>query len=403
MLEFIDAVWFTLAGDWEKWRKHTAPFLRDSKQILRVRSLISTIFSDAVATSALDVQNHLSFVGISFLAVDIEAALGLPVLSDDELSFFRLAAEPFAALYRPTVYGEMTSRAITGFPVDASGVLTISDIIERMASTPGRIDPLDLCAVLHLFLGWHGETTTAVESMLGHQIKLSVCPQLHVVLGNLRRSSFNIDALVKLTATLVDFCRASTDISTLQAAAESVARFLYPNPTSYAPLRWNETFEFFTDSSIHWAVGFPNAWTVRQKSEAASMIAACFIAKYGRLKTTKDGHHRFSVKAEVGRSAIIIARGIGRAIGLVIRYEGVFAGLKLALPLVRALHPRLRPRYLISSSLDPQLTASGLDRHRIFAQLTESADHVSRGIRDVLGPGGFDKFSEDSWLRLFGF
>ena len=250
----------------------------------------------------------------------------------------------------------------------------------------------------HTMLRWDARRTptTAAEALLINIVEMDLCGRdfARTIARVLLVSDDHVRS--KLGVSLFLMCRRST--KSIERAHLEFARSLRLPRAEFFRTRFLEEWDvpgIFVDSMF-------NEWLGDlELSVSLTEAATVFVARNNALIKAKI-HDRLlpaPCSTSSGTSEVVM-RGLGRIMGLAIRKGEPLSDLRLSLSVIAALHKDCW-NLLSIESVSRELGIEAQDTRWIVISFFEPIFHISRGIRDVVGPAGPQVLSCEAWMALF--
>lgn len=364
------------ADDMHEWRMFVAPFLLESTEIAQARQLFVFIlhaaqnrpFTHGSLVPLLQAGLHFYF--------DIAALLGHHFLAPDSVEAASRIVQSSVPRYRPLGCWEAGAGVgWEGVPTDAHRVVSLSSAIDRLGDLSANVSDADVSAISQLLIGWRGDAVSSTKTLLSYQVRASLCWSLTEVAAKLVAS--NAD---QLAISLLDLCRPVLSVSKLvevhDVLTTRLARASPPGGSAAALLG---------TSDLASSLGRPGApvGPIAGRIER-TLLGDIPASKVEWILTPRGRLVRFAANAAEK------ARAFGRALGRRILHGAGLQTLHLHPDLARWLHPRIRMSICDLAHV----------RATIAPTTLEELLYISWGLGEVLGPGGFEIYSNHNWMLL---
>ena len=251
--------------------------------------------------------------------------------------------------------------------------------------------------LVNLVNTWDHHSATLADTAKAEYLRYRVCPNLEPLLFLHGGKTYSL-RLVKLAVQMIDLCRASVRPAALRAVRASVAAKMHGSV--FGLVNGFASLNSLADLPKAVGRGFgPGVSDAQASVDAEITLRTVTEAQSWRVVIPTTGTYRFKLAEEMGQNCEFFYRGLGRAIGLAIRYNVSVAPLGIDPRLVLALHPRSRAQTPVRE-LRTLAVAVDLWEHQTKS-LGNALEIVSNGINDGLGPGGFAMIGHAEWTQLF--
>jgi hypothetical protein len=267
--------------------------------------------------------------------------------------------------------------------------LALTGALDRLAIFTRPIDKDDLTWIYRFLSGWPEVGDSSIDSMFAHQLSTVICPVLPGIIRSLHRDYSPTEKLATIGKSLLDICRPVIDFPSRLSCRHAFVQWLaltMPTLASGAPALSNpvDATEFFSTDHRLWPLGWGEDVPFDSRASLSERLLLEFISdRVGTVESASGVVWELFSKAD--------AKALGRALGLAILNGADLRDLRLAASVARLLHPRMR---LEESNLY-------IVRSRIAPMTTDSIVHIGFGLLSVLGPGGFEIFTNQEWMDIF--
>ena len=378
-------IWSRASSDWKAWRADLNDDSVGSTQALKIQLSFLYASLPYLLRQPFWSRNHRAAVeSCMFYLADLVAVMGPEYADFEMLLNARALMSGSEPLFRPIERREYR------FQVPKREVVA-NDAMRGSFESVAR------------FVGMWDHPGSLADNALGRIVATVICknPVLWLRQHPTARQSFSIP-IVKLGVNLVDLCSQYGEVRSLKSLKHFLSRKL---PGKTLTLSQTEAVTgMFMDPGVDFGRGLSARVSERDKARAlVRMVNAVSLESNLIVPIThRVNQFRFQVLSESGRSEgefIETVGGLGRAMGLAIRYGASLRHLHLAPVLVELLHPRRRAKLSFSAMKDAAAQLKLSDGQGEDLQYTLGA--VAIGMDEGLGPGGFASLSEARWLRLF--
>lgn len=390
-----------LASDWPSWIGTMRSVVAGQASVKRFMYLVDELADAALlSTESLDAVNERLGPVINFY-FDLQSLLEANVHDPRLLNVLNMLARLGAPRYRNRFWRERSNELPELDEVSSGllvGVSSSIDECERQAVS-GGLDAGGIAPFVDLLTRqWKLFTSAqspAAQELVVDQIRQQVCPRL-MRLSDLifARVSFGVplDAfrMTKFLLQLVVLCRDRNPEqigSVSKQLIQAVESQHVPQPLNLAGV--TDAVSFFQSESMSWL------GPVVGSVEVATALLHQYVAQSGCI--VGSGLARsLAVRGELSIPLEPTMRGLGRAVGLVIRAGGDLASLELS-PAFVAYVGRF------NFAWDAHLVASivGLPVPALTELIMLPIYYVNRGAMDTLGAAGLDLFSAQTLTEIF--
>jgi hypothetical protein len=374
-----------VTSSFRHWREETAPVLLRDPLIEEIRNLFEHVFytgrqrSLGYATLRARVQTAIHFY------FDLAALLGHHFLNPQAIesgsSIVRNSEPGYRAVTRWEMYAGLSWQ---GVPTETSALLSVSVTIDRLADLAAEPVAQDLWVLFRLISGLYEQTPSSQLALIQDQITSSLCPNLDRFIDNLSRSWRPVTTtMVTLAASLVEGCQGRSPMAARRQTRRAIVRWVLRGEGVQPECRPGvPAHAFLSREDLTWSLGLPES----QKAEAARLLAEFTFSRIQWM--AKESFRVMTPKNSFPSDA----KALGRALGLAILHEVDLSPLRIHPHVVEILHPTFR----VSIPTISHLVSA------VFPASAEFVLMVAIGIEDVLGFGGFEMFSDEEWMALFG-
>ena len=371
-----------VSADPSGWREVTAPTLLKSAPVAELSRLCHRI-SHAYIQRPLSyaTQRHLMQTAVQFCS-DLSAVLGSGFLDFSWLERSRIALHESQPLYRPVDSRDRQGElSWTGVPEDSSRAVALASAVTHVSFA----DRKQLLLIYKLLAGWDHSPPTAAKWLMADLLWENVCYQLPWVLQKIAQKFPDVIFL----SSLVDLCRPLLPMSELRKARDEIQRALKrPNEPGLTLTAGASGAEFFIDPDLPWSAGWSVSVPLHQRPALTCGLLTDFLTTRVEFADAIGGVSGKVWKIRNNSDAT----ALGRAIGLSILNGVDLSPLSLNRSFVSFLHPLTRLGVMNLRAIQIEIEPSS----------TEQILAISSGIYSSLGPGGFEMFTLDEWMRIFG-
>ena len=325
---------------------------------------------------------QLSLIALQFL-FDLSALFGPRLLCQDSPAAASLLIQHYGPRYRSVGRWETdTGAAWEGVPVSASVIVAVSSAAERLSQRTSEISESDVGLLTQLLRGWHASRLSSTKALLGDQFANSICPNVVEALFKLFTNNHS-----ELAVGLVDLCRFHSTPTSRRHARDMINNWNSRSAPAVDHHANMSASDFLRQHTVAWSMGLAVPPGQPDQFQVTRTLLLDFVrSKIDWMETSRGRLIRF-----VGdEDPVELAQAFGRALGLAIRHGVGLQGLKLNHNVVTYLHPRCR------------LFVGNLAQIQSVIAPTTIDDllYISSGLGQVLGPGGFEVYSNDEWSSI---
>ena len=325
---------------------------------------------------------QLSLMALQFL-FDMSALFGPRLLSHDSLAAASLLVQNSRPRYRPVGRWETdTGPAWEGVPMSASAIVAVSSAAERLSQWTSETSKSDVGLLTQVLRGWHACGPSSTKFLLGDQFANSICPNLVEVVFKLFTNNHS-----QLAIGFVDLCGYYSTFASRRHARDMITNWLSRGAPAVDRHGNISATDFLKQRNVTWSMGL--AVPHGQPDQFRVTRTLLFDFTTSNIDWVKTSRGRF-IRFVDDEDPVELALAFGRALGLAILHGVGLQGLELNHHLAIYLHPRWR------------LVVGNLDQVQSVIAPTTIDDllHISAGLGEVLGPGGFEMYSNDQWSYL---
>ena len=342
------------------------------------------IETSITSPASYDIQTGLTAPFFPFMYV-VGSVTGKPGLSVEEACGILLVTCGFKASHRASFPAELYRPLSLGVP-PVKAAIVLNKIKRRDFSVFSEF----IRIIYHSKPPSQGD---ASDRIIAHQLSKTVCWQL-VELVSIRVESGLVPRFVKAGVSMIAICKKHLPTDKLIEASRRLA-LLTKRETGLLPSR-NPAALDFTDASLPWNRGIDPGFVTNPRKYAEIALSE-FVASNDALLLS-GGLHVFPTVSDFDSRARFesVMTGLGRAIGLVVRYGGsLFPFIRLHFELFDAIVDNLLPEYLINGLYVPKVErkTEQLMKNSILRRVYEPVFFIRQGMKDVLGPSGVDIFT----------
>ena len=367
------------AEDIFEWRMFTVPFFLESVEVDQARQLYEFVihagqtraFTHGRLISLLQVALHFYF--------DLAALLGHHFLALESVAAAARIVQASEPRYRPVRPWESDSGySWDGVPDDVMAVVAVSGAIERLGGSLNDLRQSDLALITKVMIGWHASEYSSTKVLISYQILHTVCVPIIEVAAKLIASNAG-----QLAISVLDLCRPVLPVSQRIEVRDLLTSQMAQGPPPDDFHAGVSAAAYLSNNDVCWSLGLPILTTRPAASSTVRILLGNFAAsKIQWVSTLRGRLIRFAASED--------AKALGRAIGLAILHEVGLQPLQLHPELGKWLHPRIR------------MAVGDLAHVRatIAPTTLEQLLFMSWGLGEVLGPGGFEMYSNNDWNLL---
>lgn len=389
-----------LASDWHRWKVELS-YIGTEPSVDRFAYLADELV-DWAAFSAFRIDTVIQRVSpvVNFY-FDLISLLGPGIHAPRQRSVASMLARMGEPGYRTRLLQEPTDPLPELIELNSGSLVSLSssiDACERQIVVGEFILPEVESFVNLLTRQWDELMCTqnlSVQQLVGDQIHQQVCPRLRrladlVLEGMNAADPVNEFRMSKFLLRLILHCR---DVRSEQVGSVSKDLILrvYPqrSMSSLSLASVSDAESFFKDDTIPWFG--PVAGSV----EEATRLLHEFVSTTGCI-VEGGPRRRLAAPSQLGFGLESSMRGLGRAMGLVIRTGGDLSSLSLSSSIITFLSP-------LNLEWDAQRLAAilGGSMTTLTQQILLPVFYLNLGVMDTLGAAGFDSLSSQSLLEIF--
>jgi hypothetical protein len=272
---------------------------------------------------------------------------------------------------------------------------------ESRETSPRLVREDSIAQLSALVDSWDGASGSLASRAKVKYLRPRVCPNMNIFLDTHPEGGGHYSAiLVKFGVQMLDLCRSVSPPGVLKQVRQALAARLSGSPFALIPGLPAGILDSISNKDKAVARGFiPWISDEQARIDAGIALRSVADARNWNVRITGRGTYRFKVAVEWGGQYGSFYRGLGRALGLAIRYGAKVDQLRIDPSLTIALHPRARAR-MTFEDLRAVTQQVGLLPYQT-KDLRRVLVAVSSGIDEGLGPGGFASLSDTEWTHLF--